>query len=55
MRRAGGDRAVTDGVTVTSHTAAVTRPAGSVCATRGTRVSSATTSVKMGSMAVVVK
>lgn len=54
-RPAGGDRAVTDDVTATSQTAGVIRLVGNVCATQGTRVSSATRSVRLGSMAVVVK
>lgn len=55
VRPPGGDPAVTGDVTVTSHTAAVAQPMGSVCATQGTRVSSATCPVKLGSMAVVVQ
>lgn len=54
-RRAGGARAVTGNATVTSNTAAVTRTMGSACATRGTRVPSATGCVKTGRMAVGVK
>lgn len=55
VKQVGGDPAVTDGVTVTSGTAAVTPPTGSACATRGTRVSSVTSPVKLGSMEVGVK
>lgn len=53
--KAGGDPPVTDDATVISHTAAVTRSVGSVCATWDTRVSSATTPVKLGSMAADVQ
>ena len=53
--KAGGDPPVTDGAIVISHTAAVTRSVGNVCATWDTRVSSATTLVKLGSMAVVAQ
>lgn len=54
-RRAGGGRAATDDVTVTSDTAAVTPTVDSACATRGTKAPSAIRCVTLGPTAAAAR